>query len=317
MTSQEALQRPNRKWRRKMGVVAATGCLAIGGLNFAAPPANAQYSNCADVVGIGVPGTNEGQAHHPGKIDNDSIYGPKVADMIEAAAQTLPSFEAHAINYRATGLGGVGNWNAAAAKLAYNASEYKVSKDEGYNLAYQTLASYAASCKKSTKFILFGYSQGAHIAGDLTNSIFNGNGPIGSDRLAASALLADPAFNRVIKEAGVTGRSALYQYNGPSPTSSDFDPSDDTVFSTVGRGWDVRGSLGKRQAYPAGAPVLSACIVGDPVCDLNSVGLGGINAKEAAEKSWYHGLYTDVNFQDTSATLATFVGKAAAGMAKG
>lgn len=63
--------------------------------------------------------------------------------------------------------------------------------------------------------------------------------------------------------------------------------------------------------------MLSACIVGDPVCDLNSVGLGGINAQEAAEKSWYHGLYTDVNFQDTSATLATFVGKAAAGMAKG
>lgn len=102
-------------------------------------------------------------------------------------------------------------------------------------MAYQTLVSYADSCKKS-KFILFGYSQGSHIAGDLTNSIFNGNGPIGSDRLAASALLADPAFNRVIKEAGATGRSALYQYNGPAPSSSDFDPSDDTVFSTVGRG---------------------------------------------------------------------------------
>ena len=67
---------------------------------------------------------------------------------------------------------------------------YDQSRAEGTERARAEMAATHEHCPH-TSFILLGFSQGAVIAGDLTNEIGTGNGPVPADRVLGSVLIAD------------------------------------------------------------------------------------------------------------------------------
>lgn len=71
-----------------------------------------------------------------------------------------------------------------------NEITYDQSRAEGTERARAELAAVHGRCPY-TSFILLGFSQGAVIAGDLTNEIGTGNGPVPADLVRGSVLIAD------------------------------------------------------------------------------------------------------------------------------
>ncbi|PBI95373.1 Cutinase [Rhodococcus erythropolis] len=277
--------------KRALCVVASLG-VVVGGLVVTAPVASA--NSCSPLIAIGAPGTNQGAQHGGGAAGMDSILGEQVTASVGAFVEQEPWARLHGVSYPATGVDGVG---AAIAKLAYNASVYKKSKDTGYSVAYAAIQTYAAECPGS-RFVLFGYSQGAHIMGDIAQSAFGGNGPVARSRIAGVVLIADPA------------------YNGGSPGSVEF-IYDKKILSRDDDHWEIGGALGIRAPFGKDDPVISICIYGDPICDGASVGMGGLNAKSASDKAWMHTtLYTGNPFGGND-SLAAWAGIAIAGRAKG
>lgn len=67
---------------------------------------------------------------------------------------------------------------------------YDQSRAEGTERARAELAATHERCPY-TSFVLLGFSQGAVIAGDLTNEIGTGNGPVPADLVRGSVLIAD------------------------------------------------------------------------------------------------------------------------------
>lgn len=67
---------------------------------------------------------------------------------------------------------------------------YDQSRAEGTDRARAEMAATHEHCPY-TSFVLLGFSQGAVIAGDLTNEIGTGNGPVPADRVLGSVLIAD------------------------------------------------------------------------------------------------------------------------------
>ncbi|MFC9659431.1 cutinase family protein [Nocardia sp. NPDC127606] len=243
--------------------------------------------NCLSTVVIGAAGTDQGPQHIPPALDsNDRVaqFGAEVATAITAFTDTLggPALLAP-INYPATGV----KWGSAVvAKVAYDASAYKLSKDTGYSRAYDELKKRAAACS-SAKFTLVGYSQGAHIMGDLAQSVFHGNGPVDRTRIGAVILIADPA------------------YNGSSPRTTEAIFDKDKLTQDQDH-WKIGGSLGQRAAFAKTDPVVSICVYGDPVCDGQD--LSGQDGKfKPATNQWMHALYRNHVFESKK-DIATWVG---------
>uniref|UniRef100_UPI003F49A4C9 cutinase family protein n=1 Tax=Nocardia suismassiliense TaxID=2077092 RepID=UPI003F49A4C9 len=68
---------------------------------------------------------------------------------------------------------------------------YAASKDTGKEAGKHEVATTAAACPQ-TKFILGGFSQGAHAIMDLALDIGNGRGPVPADRVLAVGTISDP-----------------------------------------------------------------------------------------------------------------------------
>ncbi|MGV9948996.1 cutinase family protein [Rhodococcus aetherivorans] len=279
---------------RTRGQAAVSGLtvgFAAGLLPTLAAPVVQAAPPCKEYLALGIPGSNQGfdnaaEWKAAGYALGDSAYGEQVADVLTALTSELPSTLSLPVFYPAAGVDGI---DPAAAKLTYNLSAYKMSKDEGYAVAYRLLEDWARSCP-SAKFFLVGYSQGAHIAADLAQTVFHQGSPLDRDRIAGVVLIADPA------------------YNGASPGATEFIFTDDTLSKDPDH-WQIHGSLGTRAEFDTGDPVISICIYGDPICDNNSVGAGGFNARVAADKAWMHTeLYTGHAYAD-SAGLAEWLGK--------
>ncbi|UVT27723.1 cutinase family protein (plasmid) [Rhodococcus pyridinivorans] len=293
-------QDARRTWVCQIRMKAVATVFAVGaafGLVSAveAPLAYAE-SSCPDYLAVGVPGSNQGfddmaTWKAAGFPFDETLYGEQVYEVLTTLKSELPagSVSALPVLYPAQGVDGI---DPAAAKLAYNFSVYKMSKDKGYAAAYALLDRQAKRCS-STKFFLVGYSQGAHIAADLAQTVFHEGSPVDRTRIAGVALLADPG------------------YNGSSPRATEFIYTDDKLAKDPDH-WRIHGALGARAEFDKADPVISICIYGDPICDNNSVGAGGLNAKAAADKAWMHGLYTGHNYGD-SKSLAQWLGQEIAG----
>ncbi|WKG12433.1 cutinase family protein [Nocardia sp. PE-7] len=224
---------------------------------------------------IGVPGTFQGLEHAKpteNKSDPKIRFGAEVATVVAGLRQKV-QFDDIAIGYPAVGA----RWDHAIdARLIYDVSQYKWSKDAGYSTAYNALKDRAAKCA-TAKFVLVGYSQGAHIVGDLAQSVFHGNGPINRSRITAVILLADPA------------------YNGPSPRTTEAIYSDNKLTQDQDH-WKIGGGLGQRAYFTNNDPVVSVCVYGDPVCD--GADLGGQDGKfKAWSNQSMHGLYLGQKFE--------------------
>ncbi|WP_132430150.1 cutinase family protein [Pseudonocardia endophytica] len=174
---------------------------------------------CPDVSIVTVPGSHQGAANgdsYGGGVEVDSVIG-RVRKTITSKRPNI-SYSIHPTDY--------------PAKLDIH---YFESKNEGYNTTYEWLQNFR-DCK-NTKVIIAGFSQGAHIVGDLLNTIARTNSPIPQDKLLGGVLIADPGFN-----AGSPGATR------------------------IGFGFG-EGVAGARPPFPSSMPVKSVCLRGDLVCD--------------------------------------------------
>lgn len=269
-------------------VVAATG--AVIGTSIGVGQAAAD--DCKPNMVLGIPGTNQGVAHnHDARTDADR-YGGQVATVLEALDYAGVDFEASPVIYDADGLDNLGAYDA---KYHYNESVYKESKDQGFEFAYAVVKDWAESCPDS-KISLVGYSQGAHIAGDLVNSIAGDNPDIKQEQLGYVVLISDPAYN------STSPNTYEFRYD-PSigPGGPGFNYERDVIVADPEH-WDINGALGRRDAFPNDINLVSLCIYGDPVCDYQ-------NPVKAGVSNWRHTkLYTEARY-DNAHNLAEWAGQ--------
>ncbi len=216
---------------RLLATAAAAATLtAFGTVTATAAPA----PTCTPVMVLGIPGSSEGAAHHPGTTQPKELYGATVAEALAGArAGSEHPVTAEAVNY------------PAVLSLNFTDGKYFASKDTGYAHTYNTLRSWSRACP-SSRFALIGYSQGAHIAGDLAQTILHEHAPIGPDRLAGALLLADPGF------VGYGARTQALRYEEKTST-----------FTPVDSG---RAGPAPRADFDKTDPIYSICFVGDIVC---------------------------------------------------
>ncbi|HJC29097.1 MAG TPA: cutinase family protein [Candidatus Dietzia intestinipullorum] len=144
-------------------------------------PDVAQPAECPDVELLSVPGTWESSPtddpHDPGFLPNALLK--TVTDPL-SEQQSEDRLEVYTVPYTAQFR------NPQAPEEA----TYDDSRAEGTQRARDEMAATHERCPY-TSFVLLGFSQGAVIAGDLTNEIGTGNGPVPADLVRGSVLVAD------------------------------------------------------------------------------------------------------------------------------
>jgi hypothetical protein len=136
---------------------------------------SATPSPCPSLLFAGVRGSGETTTDHDG-------FGKTVADVKSRLAKRFPKMEAHAIDYPAVPV----LYKAGAYDAAYNKSV-----KEGRAVLKAFLNLVASKCPK-TRYIGVGYSQGAHVVGDIFGDLKSATW---QKRVAAVVLFGDPRFN--------------------------------------------------------------------------------------------------------------------------
>lgn len=228
---------------RRVVVGAATAMLAATGLvAVTAPAANAA---CKAYTVIGVRGTDDGTRNSMG----DRL--PTARDAFIKAKGTANVNWTY-VSYAAT----AGGWTDTAGKAGYWNS-----LEEGKTALRSKITTTIKGCP-GTKIALFGYSQGAHIVGDVVVGLSSTQ----RARLQGVGLIGDPMFNPKLSVAK-------------------------TGDTTKG------GMFGKRASWPSGVFVYDVCNKKDKVCAsenlINSViGIGDPN----------HQKYTTTTYSPISGT---------------
>jgi pimeloyl-ACP methyl ester carboxylesterase len=203
---------------------------------------------CAAVYIIVVPGSYETE-----DLGSMSTAVKSVFDEAEITEEnTDGSVDVHYIDYPARIVDALAAVAAAVTKSPIELGRaYKESKDDGYDATWSTMNHYGQQCVDS-KFVLLGYSQGAHIAGDIAATIANEGTPVSADRVRGVHLLADPArdggYEPLVGDAsGSNGLAVLAKLNGRN-----------------------FGSLSDR--------TIQYCMRDDAVCDASLAGLASLAA---------------------------------------
>lgn len=144
-------------------------------------PGPTQPADCPDVKLIAVPGTWESSP-------TDDPYEPAflpnalLRSVTDPLSEQYPSerLEVFTVPYVAQ----------FRNPQAPDEIPYDQSRAEGTDRARAEIASTHDRCPH-TSYVLLGFSQGAVIAGDLTNEIGTGNGPVPADLVRGSVLIAD------------------------------------------------------------------------------------------------------------------------------
>lgn len=242
-----------RSNRLRAGLLAFLGTVAMSAtLAVVAPStAKADAPYCRDVTFIGARGT----------LDSAS-YGGTVGVIRQAY-------------YDAFGSSRVASWS-----LDYPASiDYFNSMAIGRRRLLSSIKNTVRDCP-NTKFVLAGYSQGAHIVGDVVMQIAANTGEangIGINRIAGVGLVGDPMFNRSNYGSMWAGGSGT-----------------------------LHGAFGSRGQWPAAlaSRVVDACIKGDPICDS-----WGVATIVAIGFTTPHSYYTDSSKATLGGTsVARYVG---------
>lgn len=134
---------------------------------------------CADLTVIAVPGSGEIRED----ADPNRTHGTLTEVTNQLAGTNPKRVRIHYVGYP-----------AELPPTGDRLVPYFTSKNKGYQAAWSTVNTYAHDCPR-TKFVLLGYSQGAHVVGDLANTIADSSSPVAPDQIAAVGLLADPARN--------------------------------------------------------------------------------------------------------------------------
>jgi hypothetical protein len=114
------------------------------------------------------------------------MAGPISAYLARRAKAAGIDYRAYGLPYTAVAL--------AMNKAAIQAPEYWLSERQGRNMLRAYIRRQVSGCK-GEKLFLFGYSQGAHVVGDVLSKGIGGLNREESSRIAAVALIGDPRFN--------------------------------------------------------------------------------------------------------------------------
>lgn len=173
-----------------------------------APAASA--AACSDVVAIGVRGTNE-----------PAGFGTMVGDVVAKLKPRLSKWDGY-------------------IPLVYPASaNYWKSLEAGKTALRAQLRGAAKACP-ATKFLLIGYSQGAHVVGDVVVEFGNFGG-----KIAGVGLLGDPMFKQ--------GGSGSIGVGGSTTLAG--------------------GVFGRRSSLPTAlkGKIVNLCLKGDSICDTRTI----------------------------------------------
>ncbi|KAA1418180.1 cutinase family protein [Mumia zhuanghuii] len=226
----------SRNVRRTL-VGAATATLMAAGTVAATAPASAV--TCKPFTFIGVRGTEDGQ---------QASMGTRLPTAQLAFTQKK------------------GAANVQSDYVSYPASfNYLASMSSGRTALKAKITAYVNGCP-STKIALVGYSQGAHIVGDVVVGLSSTQ----LSRLQGIGLIGDPMFNSALR-GKVSNNSAS-------------------------RG----GVWGKRSSWPAGLFVYNVCNTGDLICAND-----GTNAVASAGVA-PHQYYTTTTYSPVAGTTGAY-----------
>ncbi len=217
---------PRRRHRGGRRATVAAFAVAISSVLVPATAADAN-SSCRSWTFIGVPGTNQGKAWNSGTTDN-ALYGPQVAMVKQqfVSRKGASNVAAYPVNY--------------PAKFGFAYTGYLGSVSSGVTATKALMTNVAKSCP-STKFVIAGYSQGAHVG-----TLVLGDPPVAVSKIYRGAFMGNPLYrdgstNSVEAPAGSVTKHGLL--NG-------------------GRNWQSRWN-GK---------VRDVCINNDKVCEGSVTG---------------------------------------------
>lgn len=206
-------RRRTSPWRARVGALLAAAGLAAT-FQVAVVPltaaGTASAAACSDVVVIGVRGTNE-----------DPGYGTMIGDVVSRLQPRLSEWDGYIpLDYPAT-------------------LNYLASLENGKRELNAQLDGIAGACP-ATKFLLLGYSQGAHVVGDVVADRGDFDG-----RIAGVGLLGDPMFKQGGEGSAVAG--------GPTPGAG--------------------GVFGHRDSFPDSMnhKIQNICLKGDSICDTQDI----------------------------------------------
>lgn len=215
---------PRRYHRGRRRATVAAIAVAVSSVLVPANAVDAAPS-CRAWAFIGIPGTNQGKAHSSGTSDT-ALYGPQVAMVKQqfVARKGASNVALYPINY--------------PAKFGFALTGYSGSVNSGVATTKTLISSVAKSCP-STKFVISGFSQGAHVG-----TLVLGDVPVAASKVYRSAFMGNPLYrdgstNSVEAPAGSVTRNGILN---------------------LGRNWQSRWN-GK---------VRDVCINNDLVCEATS-----------------------------------------------
>lgn len=190
-------------------VLAAALAAALAATNLIAPQAQAIQLRCHPVHVIQAAGTGFSHSWHPVARDTlfDDSSSPADDLQLRFGARNVTTFQvkypASLGRFSALGSAGVGPEGTEAAT-------YGESVAYGREVAVQEMEYVARSCP-STRFILIGYSQGAHLIGDAAAEVAAGRARgVHPDNIAAVVLFADPGRAELAEPVEKQKPSRLY-----------------------------------------------------------------------------------------------------------
>lgn len=188
---------------------------------FVVAPGTAQAASCPKAQFIGVRGSGETYQ-----------YGVTVGDVQQKVAARIPGSASAFIKYPAVAVG-YGGWN-------HYPSNYSDSVQAGITNLTAYVRSFISRCS-GTPLLLTGYSQGAHVVGNVVEKILSS-----SERahVAGVVLIGDPRFKGDQSTINV----------------GDYDPTENGVWVPVGGARNLPSNIvGVTRSY---------CQEGDPVCNF-------------------------------------------------
>jgi alpha-tubulin suppressor-like RCC1 family protein len=176
-------------------------------------------SRCPALQFVGVRGSGERSTHASG-------YGATVNAVRQAVMRAVPGTKAAFVEYPAIPV-----LNSGLIKDIFYAPRYVRSVEAGKSALRRLLVDFHDRCS-DTPIVLVGYSQGAHVAGDVYQDIRQSI----RDKIVAMALIADPRFNR--RQPQVNFGYFDQNLSGIFPGSRRFRPSEFSAVHSYCRRYD-------------------------------------------------------------------------------
>ena len=147
--------------------------------------------------------------------------------------------------------------------LAASATTYGESRLRGVARSLEHIEQYAEKCPNSA-YLMYGYSQGASVAGDVTALLANGIlKNVDKDKILGAVLLADPGNSGASQKTGPSQNSQYYIPHPPNAVYSKNGEMMHTLNNSRNVGWTGQRSVGFDGIE---GRVISLCSEGDLAC---------------------------------------------------